>query len=125
MGMALCQHRSGQDPCAPQPEASSCPFSLPLQGDAGMPGVDGRPGLEGFPGPQVRASAPQLHPPAAKTSPPCCGTHLTAFQGCPHSLGSCPPHLATPLATASTQNHRSPARCLELEAEVGLPEGFF
>lgn len=32
--MALCQHLgvqvptcSGQDPCAPQPEAASCPFS--------------------------------------------------------------------------------------------------
>lgn len=70
MGMALCQHPgvqgSGQDPCALRPGAASCPFLLPLQGDAGMPGMDGRPGLEGFPGPQVGASAPQLqkNPPA-------------------------------------------------------------
>lgn len=60
--MAFCQQLgvqgSGQDPCAPPPEAASCPFPLPLQGDAGVPGVAGRPGLEGFPGPQVGASAP-------------------------------------------------------------------
>lgn len=63
--MALCQHLgvqgSGQESCAPHcTGTASYPLLLPLQGDAGMPGMDGRPGPEGFPGPQVGASAPQL-----------------------------------------------------------------